>query len=541
MANPCSFTASRSTSSWKYVRQGRFNWRKQDQSVETTGPTGNALFGGDGNVPARFEDVLCAHGIRLRAIPAVKDQDSFRLASGFPEVGDIVTLIHHEGKYKLWHLVWPQAGDVPPPKVTFYPNHNQCLAYAESEDGVTWHAPELDLYTANGKSGSAVVHRGDASEPNRGWSSGSVFHDPSDPARPFKMIFHGYATEEEWKAFEAAYPGEADPMGYNTWGIFGGSSPDGIHWTIQDKPLMLQHADTWNTCTYDQERQQYIAYVRTWQVDPLDRDLAWDNERHHWLKIGRRCIGRSVSRDFTHFSKPELVVSTDPSMPPSHVWYTNNKTTLPGCPDQHVMLPWLWELENDGGDCHLLSSPDGWTWGRVPGGPVVARGAFGDRDGAYLQCRGNLVELPDGSWAVPYKGFPIPHKYPGRDVTLRHGLLPGVEEVSGFARWRPGRLVALECPEVGCFATVAVMPPGRRIELNAVIPPSGYIKVAACRMDGNPAEGRGFEDMDPFYGDETRFRVSWNGETDFHLGSDEPLVLRFEMKQAELYAIHFAD
>ena len=33
--------------------------------------------------------------------------------------------------------------------------------------------------------------------------------------------------------------------------------------------------------------------------------------------------------------------------------------TLPGAPDQHVMFPWRWELERDGGDVYLLSSPDG--------------------------------------------------------------------------------------------------------------------------------------------------------------------------------------
>lgn len=97
-----------------------------------------------------------------------------------------------------------------------------------------------------------------------------------------------------------------------------------------------------------------------------------------WITVGRRSIGRVVSRDFRHFSKPEIVVGTGADMLPSHVFYTNAKTALPGCPDNHVMFPWVWELENDGGAVWLLSSPDGWTWSRVPGGPILSPGRWGE-------------------------------------------------------------------------------------------------------------------------------------------------------------------
>jgi len=93
------------------------------------------------------------------------------------------------------------------------------------------------------------------------------------------------------------------------------------------------------------------------------------------MPVGRRSIGRSVSNDFRHFSKPQIIVTTGADMPPSHVWYTNGKTALPDAPDNHVMLPWLWEMERDAGLVWLFSSADGWTWSLVPGGPVVSPGA----------------------------------------------------------------------------------------------------------------------------------------------------------------------
>ena len=78
-----------------------------------------------------------------------------------------------------------------------------------------------------------------------------------------------------------------------------------------------------------------------------------------------------MSSDFRHFGKVEVVVSTGANMPPSHLFYTNGKTTLPGIADNHVMFPWIWELESDGGSTWLLSSADGVFWSKVPGGPVI--------------------------------------------------------------------------------------------------------------------------------------------------------------------------
>src|SRR6185503_2937134 len=121
---------------------------------------------------------------------------------------------------------------------------------------------------------------------------------------------------------------------------------------------MIQHADTINTCYYDVELKKYVAYVRMWEVNEKAPGTEKQNI-NSWIDVGRRSIGRSYSRDFLHFSKPEIVFATGADLPPSHVWYTNAKTTLPGCPDNHVMFPWLYEMDSDGGSTWLLSSPDG--------------------------------------------------------------------------------------------------------------------------------------------------------------------------------------
>ncbi|MFA6107976.1 MAG: hypothetical protein WDA75_04315, partial [Candidatus Latescibacterota bacterium] len=201
-------------------------------------------------------------------------------------------------------------------------------------------------------------------------------------------------------------------------------------------------------------------------------------------------------------------------------------------------FPWVWELERDGGSVWLLSSVDGWTWSRVPGGPVVATGAPGAPDGSMVVCTGNLLEYPGDRWGIPYSGAPIPHKYPGRDLARRQGLFPGVTGVSGLATWPRGRLVSLTCDGEGEFATVAVVPRGDRLRLNASIEPTGYIRTAVRTLNAGPIPGRGFAEADRLLGDGLALPVTWGGEDGIgHQG--RPVILSFQLRQARLFSVEF--
>jgi hypothetical protein len=522
--------------SWKCVRQGSIRWKAQfdDNASEAQA----AWLKGDGPSGARFQPVDMPYSIRLVAQQAQK----------IPlKPGQMAAQVFDEGKYKAWYTVGPCSEPEPfSAKDKILPGHNAHIAYAESEDGLTWETPGLGLYEYAGNRDNNIVFRGDMDGSTRGFHGGSVFVDPSSQDERCKMIYLGIITDEEWEAFERKYPGEADTMarrpdigGYRcVFGVFGAVSPDGIHWKSLPEPLMIQHADTMNTCYYDVDRKKYIAYIRAWQANQRAPGFGAPDSTS-WITVGRRSIGRSVSDDFRHFSKPEVVISTGADMPPSHVWYTNCKTTLPGCPDNHVMFPWLWEMESDGGSVWLFSSADGWTWSRVPGGPVVTCGEPGEPDGGFVVCSGNLLEYSGDKWCLPYSGNPIPHKYPGRDISQRKGLFPGLKGVSGLATWPKGRLVALQCDEVGEFATVAVIPPGDRIRLNATVKPTGYIQVAV-RLYGSQEDlpARTFEDTDGLVGDDLAMPVTWKGDAIIpHHG--KPIILRFKLKQCKIFGIEF--
>ncbi len=524
--------------SWKYVRQGQFGWQIQRDPAAGAGEQNvGAWLKGDGTRPARFEMVDMPKGIRLMAQPATKVPF---------KPGQMAATLFDGGKYKAWYTVPPcSQPEAFSTKDRILPGHDVHVAYAESDDGVTWTRPTLGLYEYTGNRDNNIVLRTDVDGLARGWHGGCVFIDPTSTDERYKMLHLGIVSDEEWAAFERKYPGEVDTMarrpdigGYRcVFGVFGAVSPDGLHWKALPEPLLIQHADTANSCAYDPERGGYVAYIRGWQVNPRVPGQLPENS-DVWIGVGRRSIGRSFSKDFRHFSKPELAVTTGADMCPSHVWYTNGKTTLPDAPDNHVMFPWLWELERDGGAVWLLSSADGWTWSRVPGGPVVAPGHPGEPDGGFVTCSGNLLEYPGGRWGMPYGGNPIPHKYPGRDISLRKGLFPGLDGVSGLATWPKGRLVGLQADAEGEFATVAVVPPGQRIRLNAVVPPTGYLRVAVRAFGAGDVPGRGFAECDAMVGDSLGFPVTWKGEHDLRLDG-KAVILRFQLRQASLFAVEF--
>jgi|GEM_PF-297030 len=525
--------------SWKYVRQGGFSWQIEhapDASEEERNV--GAWLEGDGTRPARFELSDMPRGIRLVAQKAVKKPF---------QPGQLAAQVFDEGKYKAWYTMGPCADPEPySTKDRILPGYNAHIAYAESLDGVHWDIPTLGLFEYAGSKENNIVFRGDLNGSMRGFHGGSVFVDPSSDDERYKMLYLGIITDDEWNAFAAKYPDEVDTMarrqdvgGFRcVVAVFGAVSPDGIHWTSLPEPLMIQHADTLNTCYYDVDRREYVAYVRAWQANIKAPGMETVNP-DGWISAGRRSIGRAVSKDFRHFSKPEIVVSTGADMAPSHLYYTNGKTTLPGIPDNHVMFPWIWELESDGGSTWLLSSADGMVWSRVPGGPIVETDAPGTPSGGYVVCSGNLLEYPDATWGISYGGNPIPHKYPGRNVEKRRGLFPGVPGEGGIATWPKGRLVAVQCDEEGEFATLAVVPRGNFIRLNASVKPTGYIKVAVRRFGtGSDVPGRTFEDADRVVGDGLEIPVTWKGEGNLnHEGT--AVVLRFRLRQARLFGVEF--
>ncbi|NJD04328.1 MAG: hypothetical protein FIA99_17425 [Ruminiclostridium sp.] len=494
--------------SWEYISSGKFLYAGEDGKPLST-------YGEDGDKGARFTPDGMPKGIRLVAQKAQKHmlpEDSF--------FGG--TIIYSDGKYRSWYTVdQPQKLDTGLAKEIIPQGYNRLLCYAESEDGFVWGKPDLGLYEYNGSRKNNIVIRGDL---NR-WgytAEGCVFIDPTaEASERYKTIYLGLVSRQEYEEISMKYPdrvGEAAGDKYII-AICGAVSPDGIIWTHLEEPMLFHYADTINIAYYDERLLKYVAYVRSRQF------------------YDRRSIGRTISDDFRHFTKPETIISTGMDSFPGHVWYANSKTTVPGCNDNHIMFPVKWKMESDSFEVYLFSSSDGWVWSEVPGGQVIDSGLPGTCDGCGVFSGINLVELPGNIWGLPYYGYAVPHKYPRNPPDERH-LFNGVRNCKGYAVWPKGRLVALECEEEGEFSTVPVITTWQKIRLNAIIKPTGYIKAAVYGTEKNSKPIRCFEEANPVTGDGISIPVTWKGEDSINHGN-EPIIIKFQLKQAKLFGIEF--
>ena len=219
-----------------------------------------------------------------------------------------------------------------------------------------------------------------------------------------------------------------------------------------------------------------------------------------------------------------------PELLPTDLLYTNAKTTIPGAPDHHLLFPAIWHTANDSTSIALATSHDGKLWHFLPGSPVLDTGQFGAFDGGCIFAHPNLLELADGSFALPYTGYNVPHKYP-RQLW---------KYAPGYALWPKGRIVALETPERGEFTTVGLMPPGRKLRINAVTKRGGAIRVEIAGLDGKTVEGRSFAAATPISGDHYRTVLTWNDSDDIGVREKSAIMLRFRLEQAQIFDLEFA-
>jgi hypothetical protein len=189
------------------------------------------------------------------------------------------------------------------------------------------------------------------------------------------------------------------------------------------------------------------------------------------------------------------------------------------------MFPSIWNGSvDDTTRIALASSHDGKLWHWVPGGDLLRTQAFGQWNGGCIWATPNLIELPNGDWALPYLAHSLPHKYPrGQQV----GSV-------GYAIWPKGRFVAMEAQDDGEFTMQPIIAPGKTLKINALTGRAGWIKVEVVG-----AKGHSLSDCQAIVGDQFRTAVAWKDADAPGIVAGQPITLRIELKQAKLYGLDF--
>ena len=254
-----------------------------------------------------------------------------------------VTHDDEDGAYKCWYspfivdnsskdMTLQQRRQI---KYTAPRNREMAICYATSNDGLTWHKPELGLVEYAGRKANNILMRGGGD--TRGGPHGAgIFKDlrDPDPSRRYKAILKAGILSVAFSA-------------------------DGIHW---DPPMARPEAnsagDTHNNAFWAPTLHRYVGITRTWS------------------KSFRRQVARTSSDDYLNWEKTRLVLE---GLDGNRQTYAMPVFFHGGI---YLGLVAIHDQDSDRVWAELAWSPDTQQWHRVlPGTPLIPNGGDeGDYD-----------------------------------------------------------------------------------------------------------------------------------------------------------------
>jgi len=409
------------------------------------------------------------------------------------------TMLDDDGRFRLYYETHVHKTDGSTDDL------KAMLAYAESDDGITWRKPMLGLLSFRGSTANNLVYGLDAAR-GRGAHGVTVFRDPAAP------------PDERYKL---VHMGREDGV----YRVFGAVSPDGLRWQALDAPLLDRYiSDTQTIIRYDERRGVYVGIFRSWT------HLAHAPGVH-----GRRAIAYAETRDFRHWPTPETIVVPEASDAPDVDIYTNSYTPWPGTDDAHLMFPAYYVRARDTLEVHLLTSRDARRWERPWRTPLIGSGEplTGREGGVYAGC--GLIATRSGAWSLPIG----PKRWTHNQSHFAEGRVSPDAGLLQRAVWRPDGVTSLEARHHGACSTFAMRCGGSQLWLNAWTQFGGAIRCGFSDPDGTPIDGFTLEACEPVHGDQPAVPVRWNGSADLGALRDRPVRLQLQLQRARLHALQF--
>lgn len=427
--------------------------------------------------------------------------------------------------YKAWHL------EVANNKVNTG-RHPLFLCYAESDDGISWRKPNLGLHEYEGsKNNNIVLTSGQLGALNLDAGHPAVFID-ENPQAP---------AEARYKAiFRSSKPNGLLPF----------QSADGLHWTpMTDAPILhrLGAFDSQNLAFWDPNLGKYRAY---WRI--FTAGVTTDSE---WKPAGIRAIRTAVSDDLINWEPHQDLTYVD--SPPEEL-YTNQikpyyraPHLLVGFPTRYVDRGWAESTRK----LPALEQRQQRAAGSQRYGTAITEGLFmSSRDGHHFH-RWNEAFLRPGPERPDAWNYG--QQYIGWHLVETKSKLPGAaNELSLYASesyWhgkgstvrrytlRLDGFVSINGPATDGneLITKPIKFSGSSLHLNFASSAAGGMRVELQQLDGTPIQGCSLADCDVLFGDSVDRQVTWNGGGDVNRLSGQPIRMRFELRDADLYSMQF--
>jgi hypothetical protein len=383
------------------------------------------------------------------------------------------------------------------------PLKSAVVCYAESRDGIQWVKPELGIRQVSGSYVNNVI-----------WSDEyPVCHNFS----PFIDEKPGVPASERYKAI----------AGTEKSGLIAFVSGDGIHWKkLREEPVITKGMfDSQNVAFWSTHENCYVCYFRSWTGDGY---------------TGFRTISRTTSTDFINWSDP--VAMTFGDTPMEHL-YTNATQPYFRAPHIYLAMP-------------KRFFPDKAAFPDSIGAALVENPKYriASSDAVLMSSRGGNSYDRTFMEAFIRPGS-TPRDWIARDNTPALGIVEGDPEtlyiyrLSHYAQptsharlysLRTDGFVSVHAPYSGGeLITKTFRFEGDKLHLNVDSSPAGGIRVEVQDASGLPVPGYSLEDCPEFIGNDISRIVSWRNGASVSALAEQPVRLRFVMRDADLYAFRF--
>jgi len=422
--------------------------------------------------------------------PVITPDKPWEEVAAFPFSGGAYRLA--DGHWAMWYQTyrrWLSGGE------------RTSACYATSQDGLTWTKPALNLFKVADTTANNVVLA-------TGFDNITVLHDAYDPD-----------ATRRYKA--GVYTG-----GDQGAGVYGYTSPDGLHWTRMPKALIPQAGDR-SSIWHDTLRKKYIVFTR---YAPIYRG---------------RYIFRAESDDFVTWSTPELILHYSAIDQAHGIQHYGANGFAYG--DMYLGFLEMFHVPYRRLDTELICSRDGRAWSRVCEGEVfLPNGPEGSFDWFWAFPAGTPpIRVGDELWFY-YAGRMHPHGAP--PPPIHPGGKPGEAprhaywSATGLAKLRADGFAAMDASGIeGRLVTVPIQfDRGSKLLINADAdnfpPGSSWLKVALLAEDMSTLPGFGVDDFDTLTADRVSHIAHWKAGSNIASLARKPIRLDFRLVNTRLYS-----
>ena len=445
------------------------------------------------------------------------------------------TVLEHQGKCLMWYDAISNL-----PSET---NHYRSICYAESEDGLTWTRPDVNLFEWEGIKQNNIVMPG---------CNGGIMVDPNGPD---EHRFKGLILVKEnavWPQSKGAICGQYG----DKWRLelYLCTSPDGIRWTRHTPGVSDYFHDTQNHFFYDPRIGKYAAYFRTHgrgrTVGRLEID---DPLALPWIPIGSDNPDEAFSTSKKHLFPTAL--ACDELDPPDTDLYTPSVHRYPWADDAYFSFANPYRhypvgdttdtaahgkdqrgrFKNDGPlDIQLAVSRDGINWSRPDRRPYVSLGLKGEWDGGQsYMClgmfrKGNEIWMYDSPSRRTHGDWDPGNRPP------EAGLRRLVQRLDGF--------MSADAAYTGAgFTTPLIKFDGAFLRLNVDCSALGQVWVEIRDEKNHAIPGYTMAEAIDVDRNEVAAPVYWKEKDNVGELIGKPVRLHFKLRACKLYAFQFSE